>query len=144
MSIDKYVSVYCSVGVVEMNYKSLNENQRQKMNQISDNDFTMEWENPSIFDIFIGKLPSIHHYQKEDGVCAEISTLEKIYSQYNFFTSDRNKFIEDIKNSISAIHNKMNNWYGLNIYEVEECIRQQEFCLISGEGGIGKSFFLNV
>lgn len=46
-----------------MNYRALNDIQRKRMLQISKNDFSMEWENPDFFDILIGKLPTIHHYQ---------------------------------------------------------------------------------
>lgn len=30
----------------------------------------------------------------------------------------------------------------MNLYEIEECVHLHEFCLISGEGGIGKSYFI--
>lgn len=45
---------------------------------------------------------------------------------------------------LPSIQYKKANWYGLNIYELEESIRQQECCLISGEGGIGKVTLLSV
>jgi len=63
-------------------------------------------------------------------------------SQYNFFKTDRDVFLKNIKELINTIRNKVSNWYGLDFYTVEESIRQQEFCLISGEGGIGKSYFI--
>lgn len=40
-----------------MDYRSLNEIQRKRMVQISNNDFQMEWENPDFFDTLMGKLP---------------------------------------------------------------------------------------
>lgn len=125
-----------------MNYKSLNENQRKRMLQISKNDFSMEWENPDFFDALIGKLPSIHHNRNEDNIQTELAELNKCYSQFDFFSTDRAKFIQEIKVLIDNIHNKNVNWYGLDLCRVEERIRQQEFCLISGEGGIGKSYFI--
>ena len=63
-------------------------------------------------------------------------------SSYNVFFSDKKDFISKISNQIENIRMKKSSWYGLNLYEIEECIRQHKFCLISGEGGIGKSFFI--
>ena len=125
-----------------MDYKALNENQRKRMLQISKNDFSMEWENPDFLDALIGKLPPIHHDRNEENIKTELAELNKYYSQFDFFATDRAKFIQQIKVLINVIHNKNANWYGLDLYRVEECIRQQEFCLISGEGGIGKSYFI--
>lgn len=126
----------------EMNYRALNDIQRKRMLQISKNDFSMEWENPDFFDILIGKLPTIHHYQTENEIQKELNELYKFYSKFDFFKTDRVKFIQEIRTLIENIHDKNPNWYGLDLYNVEESIRQQEFCLISGEGGIGKSYFI--
>ena len=125
-----------------MNYSALNNDQRQKMKQIINNEITMDWKDPDFFDTLLGKLPSVRHYQKEDEIQTELVTLNKLLSRYDSFCSNRENFIKKLKNIIAAIQNKKNNWYGLNIYEVEECVQQQEFCLISGEGGIGKSYFI--
>lgn len=112
------------------------------MIQISNLNFEMSWENPDFFNTLIGKLPAIRHYQKEDVIKEEISALEKTYSQFDFFTSDRTAFIKNIKSIVSDIKEKQPNWYGFDPYDLEECIQKQEFCLISGEGGIGKSYFI--
>lgn len=125
-----------------MDYRSLNEIQRKRMVQISNNDFEMEWENPDFFDTLVGKIPTIRHYQNEDDIRKELVSLEQLYSQFDFFKVDRIGFIKKIKNIVSDIQVKKENWYGLNPYDLEECIQQQEFCLISGEGGIGKSYFI--
>ena len=125
-----------------MDYKLLNDNQRKRMKQISNSDFKMEWENPEFLDVLAGQLPKIRQTQQDKGANVEISSLEKLYSQYNFFKTDRDVFLKNIKELINTIRNKVSNWYGLDFYTVEESIRQQEFCLISGEGGIGKSYFI--
>lgn len=125
-----------------MDYRSLNDIQRKRMVQISNNDFEMEWENPNFFDTLIGKIPVIHHYQNEDDIRKELVSLEQFYSQFDFFKVDRIDFIEKIKAIVSDIQVKKESWYGLDTYDLEECIQQQEFCLISGEGGIGKSYFI--
>ena len=109
-----------------MDYKALNENQRKRMLQISKNDFSMEWENPDFLDALIGKLPPIHHDRNEENIKTELAELNKYYSQFDFFATDRAKFIQEIKVLINVIHNKNENWYGLDLYRVEECIRQEE------------------
>lgn len=125
-----------------MNYKMLNSDQRQKMKQIINNEINMNWEEPDFFDTLLGKLPTVRHYQEENEIQTELATLSKLLSQYDSFCDNKKIFIERIESIVATIRNKRANWYGLNIYEVEECIRQQEFCLISGEGGIGKSYFI--
>lgn len=67
-----------------MDYKSLNENQRKRMLQISKNDFSMEWENPDFLDALIGKLPPIHHDRNEENIKTELTELNKYYSQFDF------------------------------------------------------------
>lgn len=112
------------------------------MKQISNNDFEMEWENPDFMDTLMGKLPTVRHYHMDNDAASEISSLEQLLSSYNSFISDKRQFIQKVKDGIQSVQIKKPNWYGLNIYEVEECVHQHEFCLISGEGGIGKSYFV--
>ena len=125
-----------------MNYKVLNDEQRKRMKQIIHNDFEMEWEEPDFFDTLLGKLPSVRHSSNEKDVQAEITTLKRMLAQYDSFLENKELFIKNIENIVNSIKHKKANWYGLNIYEVEEAIRQQECCLIAGEGGIGKSYFI--
>lgn len=125
-----------------MNYKLLNNDQRKRMRRIINNEFEMEWEEPDFFNTLIGKLPSVHHSQSENEIQTELATLERMLSQYNAFLENKEIFMKNIESIVTSIQNKRANWYGLSIYEVEEAIRQQECCLISGEGGIGKSYFI--
>lgn len=125
-----------------MNYKLLNNDQRKRMKRIINNEFEMEWEDPDFFNTLIGKLPSVHHTQNESEIQTELAALERLLSQYDAFSENREMLIKNIKNIVAHIQRKQANWYGLNVYEVEESIRQQECCLISGEGGIGKSYFI--
>lgn len=125
-----------------MDYISLNKNQRTRMNQITNNKLSMEWQDQSFFDYLIGKLPKIHHYQNEKELEVEINELKKIYSDYDCFSSNKVEFFKKVKNIVKDIRSKNPYWYGLNLYELEECIKQHESCLISGAGGIGKSYFI--
>lgn len=60
-----------------MDYISLNKNQRTRMNQITNNKLSMEWQDQKFFDYLIGKLPKIHHYQNEKELEVEINELKK-------------------------------------------------------------------
>ena len=61
-------------------------------------------------------------------------------ASYDAFSSEKEEFLQKIKDHIDVIRGKKASWYGLNLYEIEECVHLHEFCLISGEGGIGKSY----
>ncbi len=125
-----------------MNYEFLNKKHRERMNAITHNDFVMQWENPRMMDILMGGLPQVRRFSKDEDIADEIKQLDNMISSYDAFVTDKEVFITEISACIDAIHNKKRSWHGLSLYEVEECVRQHKFCLISGEGGIGKSFFV--
>lgn len=125
-----------------MDYRQLNQLQRKKMDNVLDPDYVMEWEDSKFMDILMGNLPEIRHMREEKNAASEISALEKLFASYNAFTTDKESFLNDVRALITSICAKEKYWFGINEYEVEECMRRHEFCLISGEGGIGKSFFI--
>lgn len=86
------------------------------------------------------RLPQIAVYDSE--ISGEIYSLEKLLASYDAFSSEKEEFLQKIKDHIDVIRGKKASWYGLNLYEIEECVHLHEFCLISGEGGIGKSYFI--
>ena len=98
----------------------------------------MKWENPEFMDYFMGELPKIKRYQNDNEIKSEISSLEKVLSTYNAFTTEKQAFLNEIAEKISAIKNLKESWYGLNLYEIETYVKLHRFCMISGEGGIGK------
>lgn len=112
------------------------------MNAITHNDFTMQWEDPKIMDILMGCLPQVRRFSQDEGIEDEIRQLENMFSSYDAFATNKEVFINEISECIDAIHKKKRSWHGLNLNEVKECVSQHKFCLISGEGGIGKSFFV--
>lgn len=125
-----------------MKYKELNKNQKDRMKQISSHSYTMEWENPEFMGYLLGGLPRIRKTQEDKDVAGELIKLERVMSTYDSFLSQKEKFLNEIKNIIALIQEKNDSWYGLNIYEIERYLKIHDFCLISGEGGIGKSFFI--
>ena len=112
------------------------------MKQISAHSYTMEWENPEFMGYLLGGLPRIRKTQEDKDVAGELIKLERVMSTYDSFLSKKEKFLNEIKNIIALIQEKNDSWYGLNIYEIERYLKIHDFCLISGEGGIGKSFFI--
>ena len=125
-----------------MDYRVLNKNQKDRMNAISNPAYVMEWENPEFMDYLMGELPKIRRYQKDKEAEHEISSLEKVLATYDAFFSEKSAFIEEIAKKISDIQNLKGSWRGLSLYEIETYMSLHSFCLISGEGGIGKSYFI--
>lgn len=125
-----------------MGYRVLNKNQKDRMNAISNPAYVMEWENPEFMDYLMGELPKIRRYQKDKEAEHEISSLEKVLATYDAFFSEKSAFIEEIAKKISDIRNLKGYWHGLSLYEIETYMSLHSFCLISGEGGIGKSYFI--
>lgn len=125
-----------------MDYRVLNKNQKDRMNAISNPAYVMEWENPEFMDYLMGELPKIRRYQKDKEAEHEISSLEKVLATYDAFFSEKSAFIEEIAKKISDIRNLKGPWHGLSLYEIETYMSLHRFCLISGEGGIGKSYFI--
>lgn len=125
-----------------MDYRVLNKNQKDRMNAISNPAYVMEWENPEFMDYLMGELPKIRRYQKDKEAEYEISSLEKMLETYDAFLSEKSAFIDEIAKKISDIKNLKGSWHGLSLYEIETYTSLHSFCLISGEGGIGKSYFI--
>ena len=125
-----------------MDYRVLNKNQKDRMNAISNPAYVMEWENPEFMDYLMGELPKIRRYQKDKEAEYEISSLEKMLETYDAFLSEKSAFIDEIAKKISDIKNLKGSWHGLSLYEIETYMSLHSFCLISGEGGIGKSYFI--
>ncbi len=125
-----------------MNYRVLNKCQKDKMKVISTHSFIMEWENPEFMDYIMGELPKIRRYQIDSDIKGEISSLEKVLSTYDAFATEKYTFLNKIAEKISAIKKLKETWYGLSLYEIETYMKCHRFCMILGEGGIGKSYFI--
>lgn len=125
-----------------MDYKELNKNQKKRMEEITNPTYVMQWEDPKFMDLLMGALPKIRKYQTADEIKCEVSSLENLLLSYDTFTSDKSAFLDEIKKKITAIRNLKESWYGLSIDEIKACMKLHRFCLISGEGGIGKSYFI--
>lgn len=125
-----------------MNYKELNKKQKDKIHRITRESYHMKWENPEFIDYLMGKLPKIKIYQNNKKIENELYDLNSFLKTYNAFFTDKDEFIKEIERRITDIKKKEESWYGLSLYEIESYIKLHRFCLISGEGGIGKSYFI--
>lgn len=125
-----------------MDFRQLNQQQRKKMDSILNLAQTMEWKDPDFLDILMGKLPQIRYTGKEIAAKEEIRELKNLLASYNAFTTNKKSFLNDLDKKVAEVYAKDKYWAGINEYEVRECVYQHKFCLISGEGGIGKSFFI--
>lgn len=125
-----------------MKYAVLNLEQRKKIKEHTDNKYTIEWVDPCFMDYLLGNLPRIRPYLNSDGIESEISALEESLRSYDCFFSDKNDFLKKIKKEMDEIRLKNSNWKGLTFNDIENCVKLHKFCLISGYGGIGKSFFI--
>lgn len=127
-----------------MNYKLLNKKQKDRMKAITTSEFTMEWEFPEFMNYLLGELPEVRNHYKDNNKEVEykVTSLKKTMSTYNAFSANKSIFLQEVEKAIADIHQTNDSWCGLNLYEVEKCIKLHKVCLISGEGGIGKSYFI--
>ena len=127
---------------VPMNYKDLNKNQKDRMKQIMTNSYIMEWENPEFMDYLLGGLPKIRKTRDDKIIADELIKLESEMSAYDSLLSDKERFFKNIEKIITLIKEKNSSWFGLGTDELKRYLKLHRFCMIIGEGGIGKSYFL--
>ena len=126
-----------------LNYIELNENQKKRIKFICKGEHEIEWEEPKVLQYMQGDLPSIRHSRNDDeSIDEELRILRSEFSAYNSMLSNKAEFYDRVSKCIDEIHNKRASWYGVSKYEIKDCLRMHETCLISGEGGIGKSYFV--
>lgn len=125
-----------------MNYKDLNSIQKKNFNKNIKSNYRMEWENPDFLDLLLGCIPFIN-ITNDDEINNYIYKINGILKTYDSFNSNKDTLLKELKTLLFEIRKKNKYWHGLDINEIEMYFRIHEFCLISGEGGIGKSYFIN-
>ena len=125
-----------------MNYRELNEYHRNKMNSIRDIHYKMEWKEPEFMCYLLGGFPKFRKPNNDRDLYKKSNELEKTLLEYNAFLSNKKLFLEKVSEILNQIKQKSTNWYGIGIYEIEACVKMHSFCIISGEGGVGKSYFI--
>lgn len=125
-----------------MNYRELNEYHRNKMNSIRNIHYKMEWKEPEFMGYLLGGFPKLRKPNNDRDLYKKSNELEKTLLEYNAFLSNKKLFLEKVSEILSQIKQKSTNWYGIGIHEIEACVKMHSFCIISGEGGVGKSYFI--
>lgn len=125
-----------------MNYKLLNEEQRNKMIKLTKPEYIMENKNPDFIDYLMGNLPNVKRFSGDDKAEIEILSLQKMLEGYDSFLSDKEDFIRKIVKKKQKIESIIGNWNGISINEIQHYTNLHTSCLIYGEAGIGKSFFI--
>lgn len=101
-----------------------------------------EWQDGDFMDFLLGQLPAIKKDPSSNKAADKIHRLESKYRTYNFFDTNKDDFLAEIQSLINAIREDLPYWYGLNPVVLEDTLNMHKCCLISGEGGIGKSYFI--
>ena len=125
-----------------MNYKELNNDHKRKMQEICNHQEHFEWEDSNLIDYLKGNLPNLRNTSYDLEVAKLFKTLSQKYREYTFFDSNPKVFISEISSIIDTIRDYDQYWYGVSIYDIENTMNLHKGCLISGEGGIGKSYFI--
>lgn len=125
-----------------MNYIDLNLTHKEKMFSICQNTAHFEWEDTRFINLLKGELPEIRNSSNNSDVSSLYHKLYKKYTEYNFLNTNTDEFINEIKNIVAEIRAIEPYWSGVNIPYVADTINLHKSCLISGEGGIGKSYFI--
>lgn len=125
-----------------MKYQELNDMQKRYMKSQCSSNMHFDWEERDILHAFLGALPQLRQTNGTDLSKDLIWELEKYYRSYNAYETDAEAFISALRKQVLDIQAVQSNWYGVDFYAVEQHMKMHRFCLISGEGGIGKSFFV--
>ena len=134
-----------------MTYKELNLNQKKQINSIfNTSPYHFEWEDEDFIECLTGKLPEIRYYndytsnEESDEINKQIHNLRQIMDSYNAFWTDKEKelFVAEIEKIVSEICEVRKTWHVIDLYRIKECIEMQKSCLVLGNGGIGKSYFI--
>ena len=124
-----------------MDYWQLNELNKKQMSGTCGNDTHFEWEDENLMSFLLGNLPELKAYSADGKMPTRFHELSKAYHSYNFMETE-SSFMQEITAIATSIYDEMPNWYGINLPLVEDVMHAHKSCLISGEGGIGKSYFV--
>ncbi|MBP3540785.1 MAG: ATP-binding protein [Clostridia bacterium] len=125
-----------------MDYIKLNKAQRDHMHSICHPDMMFDWQEQDIMDTFMGKLPSFHHVRETKESEKYVHDLKWYYETYDAYTTDQETFLDTLKTKIETIREVQPDWHGLSLEIVKKTMALHRFCLIAGDGGIGKSYFV--
>lgn len=125
-------------------FEELNNKHKEKMtNSIHNIKEHFEWEDDNLLAYFAGELPEIRPTaQDTDSLNTKLFELKKIYSSYNYFSTNQKTFLQNVENKLKEIHSINPHWYGLSFDTVKYYTNLHHACILTGEGGVGKSYFI--
>ena len=125
-------------------FVNLNNKHKEKMtNSIQNIKDHFEWEDEKLLTYFAGKLPEIiPTSQDSDSLNTKLNELKKIYNSYNYFYTNQKTFLQEVENKLQEIHTINPHWYGLSLDTVKYYTDLHHACILTGEGGVGKSYFI--
>lgn len=125
-----------------MNYIELNKEQKLSMRGICQNTEEFDWEDQHILNVLAGDLSKLRMHSENREVQVLMHEIEKLYETYSFFNTDKDLFISNIDLLVEKIRAIDPFWMGIYVSSIKEEMDLQKACLIYGEGGIGKSYFI--
>ena len=125
-----------------MNYLDLNEHNKRRMSGSCNNNEHFEWEDSTFIEIIKGNLPSIRNYSNHIDVQKLYQKILRLCREYDHFKTDQVEFQNELQLIINEIRKIEPYWNGVDLADFSDAIKIHKFCLISGEGGIGKSYFV--
>lgn len=131
-----------NIVMIPMKYIELNENQKKQISNSINTDYSFAWEDKDLIDKLSADFPEIKRSKYDDSIKDDLKRLNLAYSEYDRFNTDKDDYVDRLKRIIEDIRDKESRWYGLNIYDVEEIIDMQDICIINGEDGSGKTYFI--
>lgn len=125
-------------------FEELNKKHKEKMfNSIQNIKEHFEWEDDNLMEYFLGSLPKIRYTSEQSKPLEKkLSELRKLYNSYDYFLTDKTTFLQELENKLNEIHDMNPHWYGINLNTVKYYINLHQACILTGVGGIGKSYFV--
>ncbi len=102
-----------------------------------------EWEDDNLMKYFLGSLPEIRYTSEQNKPLEKkLSELRKLYNSYDYFLTDQILFLQELENKLNEIHDMNPHWYGISLDTVKYYTNLHRACILTGVGGIGKSYFV--
>lgn len=125
-----------------MGNTELNKTHKDRMKGTCDNSCKFEWQDGTFMGLLLGGLPEIHDTGLNDESRKPYARLESLYRTYSAFSTDKEIFFSDVKELVATIRTASPRWYALNLANVKDALDMHKCCIISGDGDIGKSYFV--
>ena len=139
-----------------MDYSELNDAQKGKMSSVLRGDASrverMEWEDTDLLEILSGHFPKLRvpYYfadkleEPDKNILTDVvSRVQRLISGFSYFETDANSFISELQEANRKFEEHHSRWPGIDVYAYEYWMKLMKQCLILGEGGIGKTYFVH-